>query len=365
LERQLRQDVVTGGYASGRRSSRAPSTSHHQTRNSLNPGKNGRRAALLMTDFDHRPVLLDESIQQLNLFPGATILDGTLGGGGHAAAILERTSPDGILIGFDLDGSARAAARKHLAAYGERLRTIPASYRDLEEVLEELEIDQVDGVLLDLGVSSHQLDTSSRGFRFSGGERLDAPLDMRMDQESGETAADLLRTASAKQLQLWFQEFGQLPGSKRLANAIVDTRESETIETNGDLLRVIQEARIGGGRRHNPATLVFQALRIAVNDELGALREGLNAAVRVLRPGGRLVVIAYHSLEDRIVKQQFRAAAKGCSCPPATPVCICGGQVTLRVITRRPIQADDSEVQANPRARSGKLRAAERIGEAA
>ena len=318
-----------------------------------------------MTDFEHRPVLLNESIEQLNLVPGATIIDGTLGGGGHAAAILECTSPGGILIGFDLDTDARTAARKRLSAYGDRLRTIPASFRQLDTVLEELEIEQVDGVLLDLGVSSHQLDIPSRGFRFSGGEGADSPLDMRMDQDAGDTAAKLLRTASAKQLQDWFQNYGQLPGSRRLARAIVETRENEPIETNDDLLRVIQNARIGGGRRHNPATLVFQALRIAVNDELSALREGLNAAIRVLRPGGRLVVIAYHSLEDRIVKQQFRAAAKGCTCPPATPVCICGGRVTLRVITRRPIQPDEDEIRENPRARSGKLRAAERIEEAA
>jgi 16S rRNA (cytosine1402-N4)-methyltransferase len=318
-----------------------------------------------MTDFEHSPVLLKESIHALDLEPGAIVVDGTLGGGGHAEAILERTSPDGILIGFDLDSDARAAARNRLEAYGERLRTIPASFRDLDTVLEELEIDGVDGVLLDLGVSSHQLDIATRGFRFSGGEAEDAPLDMRMDQESGETAAKLLRTASAKQLQEWFQNYGQLPGSKRLATAIVETRKTDPLETNADLLRVIKTAKIGGGRRHNPATLVFQALRIAVNDELGALREGLNAAVRVLRPGGRLVVIAYHSLEDRIVKQLFRTAAKGCTCPPAMPVCVCGGQVTLRVITRRPIQPEEEEVRANPRARSGKLRVAERIGEAA
>jgi len=263
-------------------------------------------------------------------------------------------------------GTGCAPSRHRFATWTQSSkRTIPASFRHLDTVLEELEIDQVDGVLLDLGVSSHQLDMASRGFRFSGGGAEDSPLDMRMDQESGDTAARLLRTASAKQLQEWFQNYGELPGSKRLAAAIVETRKSEPIETNADLLRVIQSAKIGGGRHHNPATLVFQALRIAVNDELGALREGLNAAIRVLRPGGRLVVIAYHSLEDRIVKQQFRAAAKGCTCPPAMPVCICEGQVTLRVITRRPIQPEDDEIRANPRARSGKLRAAERIEEAA
>jgi 16S rRNA (cytosine1402-N4)-methyltransferase len=312
-----------------------------------------------MTSFEHRPVLLNESLHHLNLNPGATVVDGTLGGGGHAGAILEQTSPDGILIGLDLDPDARSAARTALASYGDRLRTVSSSFRYIDKVLEELEIEHVDGVLLDLGVSSHQLDSTGRGFRFSDHE---APLDMRMDPDSGETAEELLRTATAKQLQTWFQNYGELPGSKRLAQAIVETRKDAPIKTSADLLRVIKDARIGGGRKHNPATLVFQALRIAVNDELGALREGLEAATRVLRPGGRLVVIAYHSLEDRIVKHTLRAAAKGCTCPPATPICICGGSITLRVITRRPIQPEASEIENNPRARSGKLRAAERVG---
>ena len=317
--------------------------------------------ALVMTEFEHRPVLLSESLLHLNLVPGATVVDGTLGGGGHAGAILEQTSPDGILIGLDLDPEARKAARDRLSRFGERLRTVPASFRNLEKVLEELEVAFVDAVLLDLGVSSHQLDTAARGFRFSS----DAPLDMRMDPDSGYTAADLLKTASARQLQNWFQNYGELPGSKRLAQAIVEARKDSPIKTSADLQQIIQAARIGRGRKHNPATLVFQALRIAVNDELGALRDGLSAATRVLRPGGRLVVIAYHSLEDRIVKQALRAAAKGCTCPPATPLCICGGSITMRVITRRPIQPSDAEIRDNPRARSGKLRAAERIGQAA
>lgn len=321
--------------------------------------------ALVMTEFEHRPVLLNESLHHLNLSPGATVVDGTLGGGGHAGAILEQTSPDGILIGLDLDPEARKAARDRLSRFGERLRTVPASFRNLEKVLAELEVDFVDAVLFDLGVSSHQLDSPARGFRFSSDSKSDAPLDMRMDPDSGNTAADLLKTATAVQLQDWFQNYGELPGSKRLAQAIVEARRHAPIRTSADLQRIIHAARIGRGRKHNPATLVFQALRIAVNDELGALRDGLTAATRVLRPGGRLVVIAYHSLEDRIVKQSLRAAAKGCTCPPATPLCICGGSITLRVITRRPIQADASEIRDNPRARSGKLRAAERIGEAA
>ena len=316
-------------------------------------------------DFDHSPVLLNQSLQQLNLKPGALVVDGTLGGGGHAEAILERTSPDGILIGIDLDPEARKAARERLARFDDRLRIVPSSFRHLEQILEDLGIESVDGVLLDLGVSSYQLDEANRGFRFAKTSALETPLDMRMDPDARLSAADLLKTATAKQLQDWFQNYGELPGSKRLAKAIVETRKEEPIRTSADLLRVIQNAGIGHGRKHNPATLVFQALRIAVNDELGALREGLDAAIRVLRPGGRLVVIAYHSLEDRIVKHTLRTAAKGCTCPPATPVCICGGTITMRVITRRPIQPEDDEIASNPRARSGKLRVGERVGVAA
>ncbi|MCP5042075.1 MAG: 16S rRNA (cytosine(1402)-N(4))-methyltransferase RsmH, partial [bacterium] len=313
-------------------------------------------------DFEHCPVLLRDTLEHLDLRPGATIVDGTLGGGGHTEAILERTAPDGMVIGIDLDLEAREAARTRLERFGDRLLAVPGSFRHLDTILEELGFDAVDGVLLDLGVSSHQLNTSGRGFRFAGDTAKDTPLDMRMDPDAGRPARDLLKTASAKQLQQWFQDYGELPGSKRLARAIVETRKDEPIRTTADLLRVIEHAGIGRGRKHNPATLVFQALRIATNDELGALRSGLDAAIRVLRPGGRLVVIAYHSLEDRIVKQTLRNAAKGCTCPPRTPMCICGGKITLRVITRRPIQPDEAEIAANPRARSGRLRAAERIG---
>jgi len=313
------------------------------------------------TGFEHRPVLLHESIDNLNLSAGSITVDGTVGGGGHSAAILEASAPNGILIGLDLDPEARAAATETLARFGDRVKLVSASFREIEDVLARLGIDQVDGILLDLGVSSHQIDTPERGFRFQEAERNPAPLDMRMDPNNPVNAAELLRRASAQQLQTWFQEYGELPGSKRLAAKIVETREKEPIETTADLLRVIRSARIGGGRKHNPATLVFQALRIAVNDELEALEEVIAAAIRVLRPGGRLVIISYHSLEDRIVKHRMREAAKGCSCPPRTPVCICGGVSSLHVITRRPVRASESEIAQNPRARSSRLRAAERL----
>ena len=312
--------------------------------------------------FAHRPVLLDESVDYLNCKPGSLIVDGTLGGGGHAEAILRRTAPDGIVLGLDLDSDAIEAATHRLGDCGDRLRCVRASFRDLDAVLRELEIDKVDGVLLDLGVSSFQLDSPERGFRFSGATETTA-LDMRMDRSHGQTAAELLRRATATELQTLFQNYGELPGSKRLANAIVDTRGQHPLETSADLLRLIREVGVGGGRRHHPATRVFQALRIAVNDEIGALRAGLEAAVGALRRGGRLVVIAYHSVEDRVVKQHLRAAARGCSCPPRTPVCICGGLVRLRVLTRKPLKPGAEEREANPRARSACLRAAERVAE--
>ena len=318
----------------------------------------------MSTEFHHLPVLLHESIEQLHLSPGAVVVDGTLGGGGHAAAILERTAPDGILLGLDRDAEALEASARRLAEFGARFRAVHASFRDLDEAVRDAGLAPVDGVLLDLGVSSHQLDTAARGFRFSEAE-AETPLDMRMDPSRGETAADLLARASAQEIQRWLQEYGELPGARRLARAIAETREIEPLRTNADLLRVIREARVGRGRRHNPATLVFQALRIAVNDELGALEAGLDAALRVLRPGGRLVVIAYHSLEDRIVKQRFRAEARGCVCPPEQPVCTCGREPRVRIVTRRPVRPSESEIASNPRARSARLRCAERVAEAA
>ncbi len=313
--------------------------------------------------FAHQPVLLAESLELLALHPGAVVVDGTVGGGGHAAAILERTAPDGRLIGFDMDDHALAAARRSLLPFGDRVRLVRASFRELTREIGARSV--VDAVLLDLGVSSHQLDTPSRGFRFAESTAAETPLDMRMDRSSPLTAAEILRTRSAEELEAIFWEGAELPGAARLARRLVEARQRAPLATAGDLLRVIRAARVGGGRRHHPATLVFQALRIAVNDELGALREGLGAAILALRPGGRLVVIAYHSLEDRCVKHRFREAERGCTCPPHVPVCVCGGVPLLRVLTRRPLRPDAIEVRRNPRARSARLRAAERTREAA
>jgi len=313
--------------------------------------------------FAHQPVLLAQSLAQLDLHPHSVVVDGTVGAGGHAAAILERTAPDGVLIALDRDAEALEAAGRRLEPFGARVQLIHASFRYLGRVLDQLGLTGVDGVLLDLGVSSPQLERRERGFRFGGAEAAQTPLDMRMDRRDTATAADLLANLPEDELVRCFREYGDLPGAKRLARAVVDARSNdEPLRTAADLLAVIETARVGRGRRHHPATLVFQALRIAVNDEIAALEEGLEAAVEALHPGRRLVVLAYHSLEDRLVKHRLRDAERGCTCPSHVPVCVCGGVKRVRVLTRRPVRPDDDEIRANPRARSARLRAAERLG---
>jgi 16S rRNA (cytosine1402-N4)-methyltransferase len=321
---------------------------------------------VVTTDY-HEPVLLTETLGTLDLQPGAVILDGTLGGGGHAEAILEQTGPDGLLIGLDLDTDALREAGARLEPFGARVRLYQSSFRRLGDIAEEISPQRIDGIVFDLGVSSHQLDAPERGFRFGpsepdGSDAGKSPLDMRMDAAGDrDPASALLASWNAEQLEKIFSEYGQLPGSRRLAKAIVARRETAPFETAGDLVSLIREVGIGRGRRHNPATLVFQALRIAVNDEMGALKEGLEAAIKALRPGGHLAVIAYHSLEDRIVKHAFRAAAKGCVCPSDWPACQCGIAPSVVLQMRRPIMPSDDEIGRNPRARSARLRAATRL----
>jgi 16S rRNA (cytosine1402-N4)-methyltransferase len=315
--------------------------------------------------FHHRPVLLRESLDGLALRPGHHVVDGTVGGGGHAEAILRLIGPTGTLLGLDVDEEALAATAARLAPEGERVHLEQASFRELRNVLRKHGWMRVDAVLLDLGVSSRQLDAPERGFRFSEETADVTPLDMRMDQRLPATAADLLSSASASEIERWLREYGELPGAHRLALAIDETRRAAPLRTVRDLLRLVERARVGGGRRHHPATLVFQALRIAVNDELGALADAIDASIESLTPGGRLAVLSYHSLEDRLVKQRLRAEARGCVCPPRQPVCTCGRKPRVRIVTSRAVRASAEELRENPRARSARLRVAERLPEAA
>lgn len=312
-----------------------------------------------MTSQYHVPVLLEAVLRWLQPRPGATIVDATLGGGGHSEALARALAPTGILIALDQDPEALAEAGRRLDGLP-GFRPVRGNFGDLSGLLDQQGVGQVDGVLMDLGVSSHQLDQAERGFSF----RHDAPLDMRMDLQGGTTAADLVAELAESDLESTIREYGEERHARRIARRIVQEREREPILTTGRLARIV-EAALPPPARHgriHPATRTFQALRIAVNDELGALQRGLEAAVERLAPGGRVVVISYHSLEDRIVKTTFRRGEGECTCPPRVPFCQCQPLRLLRVLTRRPVEPDEGEIAANPRARSARLRAAERVG---
>jgi len=305
----------------------------------------------------HVPVLLEEVLTYLAPRPGAVIVDATVGEGGHAEAILQRIAPAGRLIGLDRDADAVLRAEERLRRYGQNVTLRQANFAALRSVLSEVGVGLVDGVLFDLGVSTRQLLEPERGFSF---ER-EGPLDMRMDPSQAVTAAELVNTLSERELAALIYRYGEERASRRIARQIVARRP---LRTTRDLARAV-EAAIGSGRgRLHPATRTFQALRIATNAETDALASGLPQAIESLRPGGRLCVISFHSLEDRVVKQALSAGARGCTCPPDVPVCTCGRQRTLRVITKKPVTPTLEEVRRNPRARSAKLRAAERLGDA-
>ncbi len=310
----------------------------------------------------HEPVLYQETLSALAVIPGGSYIDGTVGAGGHASGILERSSPDGRLLGLDQDPTALALARTRLAPFGARALLVHANFATLGEVAAASGFPAVDGVLLDLGVSSMQLDTAERGFSFMA----DAALDMRMDPSgAGPTAADLVNSLPEGELADILYRYGEEPASRRIARRIVAARQSAPIGTTSRLAAIVLAAmggRPAGSRgRIHPATRTFQALRIAVNRELDVLPIALNAALQVLRPGGRLAVIAFHSLEDRIVKQFIQQEIKGCICPPAFPVCQCGHVPRLRAVSKGAVQATSPETERNPRARSARLRVAERL----
>jgi 16S rRNA (cytosine1402-N4)-methyltransferase len=294
----------------------------------------------------HQPVLLAEALRWLEPRPGRRYCDATVGYGGHASAILEASAPDGRLVGLDRDAAALAEARQALAGFGERVTLVHAPFSRMREVLAQAGALPLDGCLVDLGVSSPQLDRPERGFSF----RRSGPLDMRMDQSAGETAADYLRRVSEEELVGVLQDFGEERFARRIARAIVEARRREHIDSTGALAALVASAVPRREHGKDPATRTFQALRIAVNRELEELERLLEDAPACLRPGGRLVVIAFHSLEDRMVKRRLRALAQAD-----------GGEPFFRILTKKPVPPDDAEVAGNPRARSAKLRAAERV----
>ena len=307
--------------------------------------------------FDHVTVLREEAVDALDPRPGGLYCDGTLGGSGHATKILERSSPDGRLIGVDRDESALAAARRRLERFGDRVTLVHGSFGDLPRILAELQIGALDGVLVDLGVSSPQLDRAERGFSF----RREGPLDMRMDPSRGETARELCARLGVDDLADLIRKYGEERYAGRIARAIKEAIDAGGLHTTTELAALIADVVPSRERSKDPATRTFQALRIAVNDELGEVERLLDAAPSLLRSGGRLVVIAFHSLEDGLVKHRMRQWSKAPTVPPDLMEALGEKPATFRLLTKKPVEPSEVEVAANPRARSSKMRAAEKL----
>ena len=310
--------------------------------------------------FEHKSVLLYEAIDSLNVKPDGIYVDGTLGGGGHALEVCRRLGEYGRLIGIDQDADAIAAASERLRDYEDRVTIVRSNYEEIQSVLKDLGIEKADGIYLDLGVSSYQLDTPERGFTY---REDDAPLDMRMDQRNTQTAADIVNTYSEFDLYRIIRDYGEDKFAKNIAKHIVRARETKRIETTGELTEIIKEAvpakvRAVGG---HPSKKTFQAIRIELNQELEVLNNSIDTMIDLLKPGGRLAVITFHSLEDRIVKIRFRNNENPCTCPPDFPVCVCGKVSKGRVITRKPVVPSEEEINGNKRSKSSKLRVFERI----
>lgn len=311
-----------------------------------------------MAEFEHIPVLLDECLENLDIKPDGVYLDGTVGGAGHSYHIAERLTDGGRLYCLDQDPEAIAAATQRLSVFS-NVSVVESNFRNASSILPEIS-GKLDGALLDLGVSSHQLDTAERGFSYN----KDGALDMRMSGE-GITAADIVNTASFERLCEILRNYGEENFAPQIADKIIDARKNEWINSTLRLSEIVNSAFPPAVRRKNknPSRKTFQALRIAVNDEMGALETGLEEIFGMLKPGGRFCVITFHSVEDRIVKQYFASLMKGCICPPEFPVCVCGRTPRAAAVTKKPIVADETETDENRRARSAKLRVIEKIGE--
>jgi 16S rRNA (cytosine1402-N4)-methyltransferase len=311
-------------------------------------------------NFFHRPIMPEEVLRFLNPQHGGVFLDGTLGGGGHSRLILEKLSPNGFLIGIDRDPEALERASLNLNCFKPRFFLFHGNYSQMDQALAEAGFDSLDGILLDLGVSSHQLDKGERGFSFS----REAPLDMRMDPGSGEmTAAEAVNRLEQEELERIFRDYGEERWARRISRQIVLQRREAPLQTTLELADLVRNTVPGGHTpsRIHPATRVFQALRIFVNQELEHLRQGLEKAIDLLKPEGRLVVLSFHSLEARIVKDVFQSQAKGCICPPKLPVCVCGRKPRVQLLTRKGVKPGPEEIDQNPRARSAVLRAVRRL----
>lgn len=310
-------------------------------------------------EFSHVPVLYDEVMEGLNIKPDGIYADGTLGGAGHSSGICERLGAEGTLIGIDRDADALAAAGERLKPYGCRKFLVQSNYSDIKLVLAELGIPALDGALLDLGVSSFQLDNPERGFSYMH----DAPLDMRMNASDALTAEDVVNGYEERELSRILKEYGEERWASRIAQYICRARAKERIKTTFQLVDIIKAAVPASARREgpHPAKRSFQAIRIEVNDELGGLKKAVEEFIDVMAPGGRLAIISFHSLEDRIVKEIFQKHLNPCTCPPELPVCVCGRKADIKKITRKPREADERELLNNPRARSAKLRVIEKL----
>lgn len=311
-----------------------------------------------MISFSHRPVLLEECMQGLAPGRGGVYFDGTVGGGGHSYEILKRSAPQGRLIACDLDENAIAAATDRLSPFAGRFQIFKSNFKQYEEVLASAGADRLDGVMLDFGVSSFQLDEVSRGFSYL----KDAPLDMRMDVSGGLTAADVVNGYSEERLAAILRDYGEERFAKRIAKAVAEQRRKKRIESTGELARLVEDSIPAKFRQNGPcARKTFQAIRIEVNGELEGLGEAVRGLALKLKKGGRICVLTFHSLEDRIVKNVFRELAESCTCDKSLPVCVCGKKKEIEILTKKPVTAGEKELRENPRSKSAKLRIAERV----